>query len=148
VAAETGVPLLLARWEINRVKVDVALARLTNRPFGSPVSFAEWYAERGKETRAAWVLAGFREAGLAISDLAADDAVPVLLRALADERDHLRWNAFRARRERTGLSIGRDAITTHFPKPHELKAAVARRHCHFARGARATSRGRAVRRRG
>jgi hypothetical protein len=90
-------------------------------------------AEHGEEGRTAWVLAGFREAGYDVADLAADDAVPVLLSALSDERDHVRWNAFRALREKTGLSIGRDAFTEYFSKPHELKAAIARWRRHFAR---------------
>jgi hypothetical protein len=123
------VALLTPRLAADPRTVLAALARLANRAFESPEDFSTWHGEHGKETRAEWVRAGFREAGYEIDDLAADAAVPLLLSALADERDPIRWNAFRALREKTGLSIAREAFTRQ--RPRDLAAAVARWRRHF-----------------
>ncbi len=68
--------------------------------------FQAWWEANKDKSPEEWVLSGFRRAGYAIEDLAEQESIPVLIRALEDERRAVRFNALKTLRNLTGQSFG------------------------------------------
>lgn len=88
----------------------VALGRLTNRTetsagtSGSVDGWARWWQQSRGASRAEWVEAGFRRAGIPTGGYV--DRVEALLRAVGSTEPHLSWNAQRELAGLTGLDLG------------------------------------------
>ena len=68
--------------------------------------FQAWWEANKDKSPEEWVLAGLRRAGYTIEDLTEQESIPVLIRALEDERRAVRFNALKTLRNLTGQSFG------------------------------------------
>jgi HEAT repeat protein len=136
IADARSVPRLLAIYPESPSACQVALSRITNTffwPAPDPkdfmamreqpqpkalADFSTWWEENKGRSREEWVLAGFQRAGYAVNYLAKPESIPVLIEALKNPHQSIRFNAAKALKTLTGQAFGWRPITAadNFPR--------------------------------